>query len=65
LATLIFIIKWVDSIIKRGKTQGGELRVFIDDINTVINILSYLTQLFTYVINTITDYTFRLFDAII
>jgi len=63
LVTLICVLLWVDSIVKRGRTQG-EVQVAIRDLQTITSILSYFASMFTLVINTVVDTTFRLFDAI-
>jgi len=61
--TLVGILTWIDSIAKRGRTQG-EIQVLIRDLQTITSILSYFSSMFTLVINTVVDTTFRLFDAI-
>jgi len=63
LVTLVAVLMWIDSIARRGKTQG-EIQVAIRDMQTIMSILSYFTSMFTLVINTVVDTTFRLFDAI-
>lgn len=56
-------IYWLESVYNRGRAQG-ETKVFLDDIQSAMNITSYFTTMFMMVINTVVDYTFRLFDAI-
>ena len=63
LVTLLGVLMWFDSIVKRGRTQG-EIQVAIRDLQTIMSILSYFTSMFNQVINTVVDTTFRLFDAI-
>lgn len=64
IIVLLVIFAWIESIIRRGRTQG-EIQVFLGDLQTVMNILGYFMNMFMTVINFIVDYTFRLFEAII
>jgi len=60
---LLFVF-WYDSAYKRGQTQG-EINVVMGDLQMVLNITGYFTQMFSMVINIVVDYTFRLFEAIV
>jgi hypothetical protein len=63
---LLLFIWWMESLAKRGaQTVGGELQVFINDMNTGISILSYFVSMFSLVANTIIDRVYGLFDAIV
>ena len=62
---MLLFIWWIDSIPKRAaQTVGGELQVFINDINTAIGLISYFVSIFSYVANTIIDRIYGLFPAI-
>ena len=63
LLVMVCILWWLDSVARRGQTQG-EIKVFVEDLTILTNIMSYFLALFSFVINTIVDYTFRLFDAL-
>ena len=63
LVTLVCILMWIESISRRGRTQG-EIQVAFRDLQTIMSILSYFTAMFTLVIDTVVNTTFRLFDAI-
>lgn len=66
IAPLVFFIAWLDSIVMREMRTGQSgITIFIDDLNTAVNIVSYLFGLFSYVLNTVIDNTYRLFEAII
>jgi len=54
---------WVESIYSRGRTQG-EVTVFLNDTQTVMNITSYFISMFSLIINTVTDLAFRLLGVI-
>lgn len=63
---LLLFIWWMESLAKRGaQTVGGELQVFINDMNTGISIVSYFVSMFSFVANTIIDRVYGLFDAIV
>jgi len=63
---LLLFVWWFDSLAKRGaQTVGGELQVFINDMNTAISIISYFVGVFSFVANTIIDRVYGLFDAIV
>lgn len=62
---LFLFILWIDSLGKRGKiVVGGEIQVFLNDINTSINLISYFTGVFIYVVETIIARVYGLFDAV-
>jgi len=61
----LLFIWWLDSMPKRAaQTVGGELQVFINDLNTAIGLISYFVSIFSYVANTIIDRIYGLFPAI-
>lgn len=64
IIVLVAIFIWIETIGNRGKTQGV-FTVFINDIQTAINILGYFMSMFMIVINIVVDNVFRLFSAII
>ena len=62
---MLLFIWWLDSIPKRGaQTVGGEMQVFINDLNTAIGLISYFVSIFSYVANAIIDRVYGLFPAI-
>ena len=64
-APALLFIWWITSIPERGKqTVGGELQVFLNDINTVIGLISYFVSIFSYVANTIIDYVLRILPGV-
>jgi len=66
IVPLMLFLWWMESLAKRGaQTVGGELQVFINDMNTAISILSYFVSMFSLVVNTIIDRAYGLFDAIV
>ena len=60
---IFLFIWWVESIHNRGETQG-EVTVFFNDVQLVMNITSYFISMFTLIINTVTDLAFRLLEVI-
>ena len=65
-APLFLFIIWISSVGSRGKQiVGGELQVFINDINTSISLISYFTGIFIYVVETVIARVYGLFDAVI
>ena len=65
-APLFIFIIWISSVGSRGKQiVGGELQVFINDINTSISLISYFTGIFIYVVETVISRVYGLFDAVI
>ena len=65
-APLFIFIIWISSVGSRGKQiVGGELQVFINDINTSISLISYFTGIFIYVVETVIARVYGLFDAVI
>ena len=66
IVPLMLFLWWLESLSKRGaQTVGGELQVFINDMNTAISIVSYFVGMFSFVANTIIDRVYGLFDAIV
>ena len=62
---MLLFIWWLDSIPRRAvQTVGGEIQVFINDLNTAIGLISYFVSIFSYVANTIIDRVYGLFPAI-
>ena len=61
---LALFLWWIDSLPKRAaQTVGGELQVFINDISTAINLVSYFTGIFMSVANTVIDRILGLLGA--
>ncbi len=48
---ILIFVYWMESLDKRGKVQGWN-SVFMGDISTVINILSFFVTMFSLIINT-------------
>jgi len=63
LVPVVLFIWWVESIAKRGTTQG-EATVFLGDMQTVMNVTSWFLSMFGLIINTVTDLAFRLLEVI-
>jgi len=61
---LALFLWWIDSFPKRAaQTVGGETQVFINDISTAINLVSYFTGIFMFVANTVIDRVLGLLGA--
>lgn len=63
LIVMLGIFMWLERIARLGRTQG-EVTVFINDLQTMMNITGYFMSMFGIVINTIIDRVYGLFDAI-
>ena len=62
---MLLFIWWIDSLPKRAaQTVGGEIQVFINDLNTAIGLISYFVSIFMLVANTIIDRVYGLFPSI-
>ena len=63
IVPVALVLWWIDSITKRGTTQG-EVTVFLGDMQTVMNVTSWFLSMFGLIINTVTDLAFRLLGVI-
>ena len=64
-APALLFIWWIYSVPERAKqTVGGEIQVFLNDINTAIGLISYFVSIFTSVANAIINYVYGLFPSI-
>ena len=57
------LILWIDSIAKRGRTQG-EITVFLADVNQMINISSFFVSISLTVFELVFNKILTLFDAV-
>ena len=61
---LFLFLWWLESINRRADhTSGGEIQVFVNDVNTALNLLSYFLGVFAFVVNTIIDRVYGLIQA--
>jgi len=65
-APLFIFIIWISSVGTRGKqVVGGEVQVFLNDINTSISLISYFVGIFFLIVDRIISWVYGLFPAVI
>jgi len=60
---IAIVISWFGSLDTRGKVQGWNT-VLMGDLSTVINILSFMFSMFSFIINTAISFTFQFVNLI-